>query len=268
MAEQAFGSFTHYGESADKGSWMSSLAASSAIYVVIGLLVLSIPVTKHVIQARKPVEIKFVERVVKAPPPADIPPPKIAEPKPLVAPPTQVITRPKAPAAAAPIVRPDQKIRRVDKPPPPKKLEVPKEMPKPAEEVDPNRDKGIAVWGDGATGDVAGLEGGMAGGVAGGTVGGGMAVPEDADPPVPSRSNQKPPYPQQALADKQSGTVVLKVIILADGSVGDVKAMRGDEPFVSAAIEAVKQWKFEPARHKGQAITVYQIITIPFRLTG
>src|SRR5215813_10638919 len=124
MAEQAFGSFTHYGESADKGSWMSSLAASSAIYVVIGLLVLSIPVTKHVIQARKPVEIKFVERVVKAPPPVDIPQPKIAEPKPLVAPPTQVITRPKAPAAAAPIVRPDQKIRRVDKPPPPKKLEV------------------------------------------------------------------------------------------------------------------------------------------------
>jgi protein TonB len=147
-------------------------------------------------------------------------------------------------------------------------MEVPKEMPKPAEEVDPNLDKGIAVWGDGATGDVAGLEGGMAGGVAGGTVGGGMAVPEDADPPVPSSSNVKPAYPQQALADKQSGTVVLKVIVLADGSVGDVKAMRGDEPFVSAAIEAVKGWQFQPARHKGQPITVYQIITIPFRLTG
>src|SRR5262249_57381622 len=121
-----------------------------------------IPVPKQVIQARKRVEIKFVERVVKAPPPVDIPQPKIAEPKPLVAPPTQVITRPKAPAAAAPIVRPDQKIRRVDKPPPPKKLEVPKEMPKPAEEVDPERDKGIAVGGDGATGDVAGPEGGGA----------------------------------------------------------------------------------------------------------
>src|SRR5262249_30357558 len=126
MAEQAFGSFTHYGESADKGSWLSSLAASSLIYVVLGLLVLSIPVTRHVIQARKPVQIKFVERVVKTPPPVDIPQPKVQEPKPLTAPPTQVITRPKAPAAAAPIVRPDQKIRRVDKPPPPKKLDVPK----------------------------------------------------------------------------------------------------------------------------------------------
>src|SRR5262249_2563482 len=193
MAEQAFGSFTHYGESADKGSWLSSLAASSAIYLVLGLLVLSIPVTKHVIQARKPVQIKFVERVVKAPPPP-VDMPKVQE-KPIVAPPTQVITRPKpAAAAAAPIVRPDQKIRRVDKPPPPKTMDIPKEMPKPAEEVDPNKDKGIAVWGDGATGDVAGLEGGMAGGVAGGMVGGGMAVPEDADPPVPSPSNAKPTY--------------------------------------------------------------------------
>jgi periplasmic protein TonB len=268
MAEQAFGSFAHYGESADKGSWLSSLAASSFIYVLIGLAVLSIPVTQHVIEKRKPVQVKFVERLVKPPPPVDLPKLKVPEAKPLTAPPSQVITRPTAPAAAAPVVRPDQKTRRVDKPPPPKKMEVPKEIPKPAEEVDKELDKGIAVWGDGATGDVAGLEGGMAGGVAGGRVGGGMAVPEDADPPVPSSSNRKPEYPATALAAKESGTVVLKVIIMADGSVGDVKPMRGDEPFLSAAIEAVKRWKFEPARHKGQPITVYQIITIPFRMTG
>ncbi len=269
MAEQAFGSFAQYGKSVDKGSWLSSLAASSLIYVVIGLLVLSIPVTKHVIEQRRPVQLKFVERVVKTPaPPLDLPKLNLPEPKPIVAPPSQVITRPQAPAAAAPVVRPDQKIRRLDKPPPPKKMEVPKEMPKPAEEVDKDLDKGVAVWGDGATGDVAGLEGGMAGGVAGGTVGGGMAVPEDADAPVPSSSNVKPEYPAQALAAKESGTVVLKVIVQADGSVGDVKAMRGDEPFLSAAIEAVKGWKFQPARHRGQPITVYQIITIPFRMTG
>src|SRR4029453_7422297 len=71
MAEQAFGSFAHYGESADKGSWLSSLAASSFIYVLIGLAVLSIPVTQHVIEKRKPVQVKFVERLVKPPPPAD-----------------------------------------------------------------------------------------------------------------------------------------------------------------------------------------------------
>ena len=58
------------------------------------------------------------------------------------------------------------------------------------------------------------------------------------------------------------------VPVLPDGSVGDVKAMRGEEPFVSAAIAAVKKWKYEPARLNGQAITVYRIVQIPFKLTA
>ena len=50
---------------------------------------------------------------------------------------------------------------------------------------------------------------------------------------------------------------------------------RGREPFArlvsitdgsSSAIKAVKHWKYEPARHKGQPITVYRIIQIPFKL--
>ena len=269
MAQEAFGSFTHYGESADKTSWLSSLVASAGIYVVLGLLVLSIPVTKHIVEQRRPVQVKFVERVVTPPPPAiDVPQPVI-EQKPIAAPRAVPEQQPAA-AAAAPIVRPDQKIRRLDKPPPPKKLEVPKEMPKEAaKELDKELDKGIAVWGDGGKGDVAGLEGGMAGGVAGGMVGGGaMAVPEDADPPVPSSRNAKPTFPAEALVAKQTGTVVLKVIILADGSVADVQVVRGNEPFVGAAVEAVKRWKYEPARWKGQPITVYRIIQIPFKLVG
>jgi protein TonB len=273
MAGEAFGSFTHYGESEEKSSWLGSLAASSAIYVLIGLLVLSIPVTQHVIERAKPVEVKFVEKVLRTPPPT-LPPvemPKIEQPKPVVAPP-KVVARPKntaAPAAAAPVVRPDQKVRRLDAPPPPKKLVIPKDVPtKAAEEVDPSLDKGVAVWGEGGKGDVAGLEGGMAGGVAGGAVGSAMAVPEDADPPKPLSSNAKPEYPSTALASNQTGTVVLKVIVMADGSVGDVQVMRGEEPFVSAAVEAVRRWKYEPARWKGQAITVYRVIQIPFKMTG
>jgi protein TonB len=42
--------------------------------------------------------------------------------------------------------------------------------------------------------------------------------------------------------------------------------MRGDEPFAGAAVAAVKNWRFEPARYKGQAITTYKIIQIPFKL--
>jgi protein TonB len=106
----------------------------------------------------------------------------------------------------------------------------------------------------------------MAGGVAGGSVGA-IALPEDADPPVPDEANVKPEYPQTARADGRTGTVVLKVIIRADGSVAEVQVMRGEEPFVSSAVAAVKKWKYAPARFKGQAITIYKIIQIPFKLT-
>lgn len=264
MSQESFRAFGSYGhtEAETSRSWFSSLAASSLIYVAIALLVLSIPVTQRIVEKRREVELKFVEKVVKPPPP---PPPVEApkiEPKPAVAKPAP------APAAAAPIIRPDQKIRRLDKPPPAKKLVVPKEMPLEApKEADPSLDKGIAVYGDGA-GDVAGLEGGTAGGVAGGEVGGGGGIPEDADLPVPSSANAKPVYPQQALAAKQAGMVVLKVLILADGSVSDVQVLKGEEPFVSAAVEAVKRWKYKPARYKGQPITVFRVIQIPFKLTA
>jgi len=268
MSDQAFQAFSHFGQTdaeTSRGSWLSSLAASSVIYVIIGLVVLSIPVTKHIVERRQ-IQIKFVEKV-KAPPPIAIPaPPPIAAPKIDVRPTPQPAAA--APAAAAPVIRPGQKVRKLEKPPPPKEMEVPKEMPNEApKEVDKDLDKGIAVYGEGL-GDVAGLEGGRAGGIAGGRVGGELGIPENADPPVPSPYNAKPEYPKDALAANKSGVVVLKVFIRTDGTVADVSVMRGEEPFASAAVEAVKKWTYEPARYKGQPITVYKVIQIPFKLTA
>ena len=201
-------------------------------------------------------ELKFVEKIVNEPPP---PPPA----------PAVVEVQPQAPAAAAPVVRPEQKVRRLEKPPPPKEMVAPKTMPQEApREADPSEDKGVAVFGEGK-GDAAGLEGGVAqGGTLGGQVGGAIALPEDAIPPLPAKTNAVPPYPQEARASGKTGTVVLKVVILADGTVANVQVLRGDEPFVSAALETVKRWKYEPARFKGQPIAVYRIIQIPFKLTA
>jgi len=177
--------------------------------------------------------------------------------------------KPQAPAAMAPVVRPDQKVRKLEKPPPPKEMVAPKAMPKEApREADPSEDKGVAVFGEGK-GDAAGLEGGVAqGGTLGGQVGGAIALPEDAIPPQPAKTNAVPPYPQEARASGKTGMVILKVVILADGTVANVQVLRGDEPFVSAALETVKRWKYEPARFKGQPISVYRIIQIPFKLTA
>jgi len=252
--------FSAFGAPDVEGSrpWLASLAASSAIYVALGAaIVLMGTATKRIVQDKR-VDVTFVEKIVKEQPP---PPPPEPVPAPAV---------PQAPAAMAPVVRPDQKIRKLDKPPPPKELVAPKEMPKEAApEANPSEDKGVAVYGEPGKGDPAGLEGGVAqGGSLGGQVGGAIALPEDAVPPMPAGSNTIPPYPQEARAAGKVGTVVLKVVILADGTVADVQVMRGDEPFVSAAVKTVKTWKYQPARYKGQPITVYRIIQIPFKLTA
>jgi len=234
--------------------WVAALFTSSSVYVVlaIGAVVIG-TATKDIITAEPPVEVTFIEKVAKPEPP---PPPPVIEEK------------PKPPPAAAPVVPKDMKVVKLDKPPPPKELVAPKEMPlEAAPEADPSQDKGIAVFGEPGAGDPAGLEDGMEGGVVGGRVGA-IALPENAQPPMPADSNVVPAYPQEARAVGKTGTVILKVVILANGKVADVEVMRGDEPFVSAAIQAVKTWHYEPARYQGQPITVYRIIRIPFKLTA
>jgi len=243
-----------YGAS-DQGPqhWVAALFSSSLIYVLVALAVVTIgTATKQIIQEKK-VDLTFVETVVKEPPP---PPAPVVEEK------------PKPPPAAAPVVPKDMKIRKLDAPPPPKELVAPKNVPleKP-KEADPSQDKGVAVYGDvKGPGDAAGLEGGMAGGVVGGHVGA-IELPEDADAPLAAKGNEPPPYPEIARASGKTDTVILKVVVLANGSVGDVQVMRGEEPFASAAVAAVKKWHYEPAKYKGQPITVFHIIRIPFKLT-
>src|SRR5262249_17092585 len=163
---------------------------------------------------------------------------------------------------------PPQTVRRLKKPPPPKPMVAPKRMPKePPPEARPEEDKGIAVQGEGDKQDPAGLEGGTTeGGVVGGVAGAPIELPDDAIPPRPKSSNVIPPYPQEARADGRTGVVVLEIVILADGSVDRVKVVRGDEPFASAAVDAVKTWKYEPARFKGQPISVFKTFSVTFKL--
>jgi periplasmic protein TonB len=250
-----FGDLGGYGGKRPR-QWGISFLVSSAFYLCIGAIVVFVGGKQAVRTAQKAVDVafvdKFVEKVVKPAPP---PPPDVT---------------PQPPAAAAPVPRPEQKVRRLDKPPQPKKLVAPREMPKePPREADPSQDQGVAAVGDEAKADPAGLEGGVTrGGVVGGTPGGAIQLPDDAIPPKPLKTNAIPTYPQQARAQGQTGAVVLEIVILADGTVGNVKVMRGEEPFASAAVETVKTWKYEPARYKGLPISVYRTFQVTFKLTG
>jgi TonB family protein len=73
-----------------------------------------------------------------------------------------------------------------------------------------------------------------------------------------------PVYPSEALAQKLHGTVVLQAVIGRDGSVEDLKIVRGYFILGRAAIAAVKQWRFQPYSVSGHAAATQTVITVNF----
>ncbi|MDE1176324.1 MAG: energy transducer TonB [Edaphobacter sp.] len=60
-------------------------------------------------------------------------------------------------------------------------------------------------------------------------------------------SKVAPIYPELARRMHVSGVVVMHLTIQPDGSVSDAKVESGHALLATAAQNAVKQWKFEPA---------------------
>jgi TonB family protein len=71
-------------------------------------------------------------------------------------------------------------------------------------------------------------------------------------------------YPQEALAQKLHGIVILQATIGRDGAVDDLKIVRGNFILCKAAIAAVKQWRFQPYTVSGRAAQVQTYITVNF----
>ena len=74
----------------------------------------------------------------------------------------------------------------------------------------------------------------------------------------------EPAYPREAAAQKLQGPVVLDALIGRDGSVEDLKIVRGYFVLSRAAIAAVKQWRFKPYINNGHAAQVQTTITVDF----
>jgi TonB family protein len=73
-----------------------------------------------------------------------------------------------------------------------------------------------------------------------------------------------PVYPPEGLAQKLHGPVVLQALIARDGSVEDLKIVRGYFVLGKAAIAAVKQWRFQPYTVDGRAASAQTVITVNF----
>ena len=68
------------------------------------------------------------------------------------------------------------------------------------------------------------------------------------------------------MRENVSGTVILYAVIHADGTVGNVRVLRGvDERLDQFASEAIAKWQFQPAMKNGTPVDVEATFQIPFR---
>jgi TonB family protein len=77
-----------------------------------------------------------------------------------------------------------------------------------------------------------------------------------------------PKYPPLARSARVQGQVVLDVVIGKDGAVRNITAKSGHPLLVPAAIDAVKQWRYQPYRLDGKPVDVSTEIVVNFTLTN
>jgi TonB family protein len=68
----------------------------------------------------------------------------------------------------------------------------------------------------------------------------------------------EPVYPELARSNRIIGTVKLQLIIGRDGKVKSAEAMGGHPLLIEAALNAVEEWKYEPAAQETKAIVEFK----------
>ncbi len=95
-------------------------------------------------------------------------------------------------------------------------------------------------------------------------------------PVVPPRSdaahlnNPAPVYPVVSRRLREQGRVLMDVYILPDGSVGEIKLKRssGSARLDQAALDAVRQWRYLPARRGNEPIPYWYVQPLDFTLSS
>ena len=79
----------------------------------------------------------------------------------------------------------------------------------------------------------------------------------------------QPVYPELARKAKIEGKVFLQAVVEKYGDVGEVALLRCNRPglgFEESAIEAVEQWRYEPATQAGRPVDVFITVIVDFTL--
>jgi protein TonB len=181
-----------------------------------------------------------------------------------ILPPPEPEIQPAAPPPSAPAAPPPQKPRREPKAAPrPKAPATPREAPAPVVKA-PERP--AAVEPPAARAEPAPV----------------APVPQEAPPAPPAppaktgvsipasyaATNRKPEYPAMSRRYEEQGTVVLRVLVKADGTVGavEIKSSSGYPLLDESAKSTVRTWRFNPATSDGQPIAEWYQVPIPFKL--
>ena len=182
------------------------------------------------------------------PPPAPEPAP-VEPPKPLEA---RTLPPVMAPIASAPSDKANVEGVMKDAPPP----------------AQPSQ--GAGAGGGSGTGRGTGLGEGDGAGIgdgSGGGMGGGPYRPGSGVEPPRLLREVKATYTDEARRAGISGAVEMEITIRRDGSVSDVRILRGlGGGLNDRAAAAVRQWRFAPARLKGTAVDVIVEVAVEFTL--
>jgi protein TonB len=93
-----------------------------------------------------------------------------------------------------------------------------------------------------------------------------LEIGGDIVPPVKVFSPQ-PGYTEEARQARVQGIVILQAIIDPQGSVTDVRVLKGlPEGLAEAAVATVRTWRFKPATLEGKPVPVYYNFTVNFSL--
>lgn len=101
----------------------------------------------------------------------------------------------------------------------------------------------------------------------GGGTGGGPYRPGSGVTPPQLLKEVRAQYSDAARRANLEGEVELEIVIRRDGTVGDVRVLRGlGMGLNEQAVQAVRQWRFAPARLKGAPVDVIVEVAVEFRL--
>ena len=140
---------------------------------------------------------------------------------------------------------------------------------------------------DGADGMLGGVPGGVPGGTMGGVIGGVIGGSGRVAPPPAPRDNKprapvrlggrlraprqlkrvEPQYPALAKQTHLTGTVIIEAVLDESGNVVEMKVVSGHPLLFQAALDAVRQWKYEPTYLNDLPVAVQMNISVTFALS-